>query len=63
MRVVIVFKNGFKLNINCREFALEKCLGTPTGYSIKGIEDNQPVYIDWKDVSCVYRDLKGEEEP
>ena len=62
MKITIVFKNGFQLNIECEEFEFNSCLGIPSGYSIKGIKDNKPIYIDWEDVSCVYRNMRGENE-
>ena len=62
MRIIIVFKNGFTLRVTCEEFVLEKtAIGIPCGYEIKGITDNRPLYIDFNDVICVYRDLTGEQ--
>lgn len=56
MKIIIVLKNGFALTVTCDEFSLNKNgLGQYTGYEIKGIKDNKPLYINWEDVSLVYR--------
>lgn len=61
MKIVFVFRNGFQLCVTCKEFALEKTVfGIPDGYEIKGITDNKPLYINWNDVICVYRDMEVE---
>lgn len=58
MKIVFVFRNGFQLCVTCEKFTLEKTVfGTPDGYVIKGITDNKPLYINWDDVICVYRDM------
>ena len=62
MRIIIAFKNGFTLPVTCEEFVLERTIvGIPYGYEIKGITDNRPLYINFDDVICVYRDLTGEQ--
>ena len=56
MKIVIVLKNGFTLTVTCDKFSLNKNgLGQYTGYEIKGIKDNKPLYISWEDVVLVYR--------
>ena len=61
MRIGIIFKNGFYLSVNCEEFTLYKnVLDVPTGYEIKGVTNHEPMYIDWDEVACVFRDLEGE---
>lgn len=61
MKIIIVFKNGFQLNITCETFKIYYQLGTPYSYEASGIEDNKPIYINWNEVLCVYRDMKGEQ--
>lgn len=61
MKITIVFKNGFQLNIECEEFKLNRYFGTPSAYRIEGIKDNKPIYINWEDVCCVYRDMRGDQ--
>jgi hypothetical protein len=63
MKIIIVFRTGFQLPITCEEFTLERdVLGNPIGYDIKNITDNKPIHFDFKDVLCVYRVVRGEEE-
>ena len=63
MKITIVFKNGFSLVVTCKEFSINKdCFGNITGYSIKGIKDRKPLYIEFEDVICVYRDVEAEED-
>lgn len=63
MKMIIFFKNGFQLVVTCTEFRLDKDIfGNVTGYEIKGISDNKLSYIDWSEVVCVYRDLRGESD-
>ena len=61
MKIVFVFRNGFQLCVTCEEFTLEKTVfGIPDGYVINGITNNKPLYINWNDVICVYRDMEVE---
>ena len=59
MKIIIVFKNGFQLNITCEKFKVHYQCGIPYGYGASGIEDNVPLHIDWNEVLCVYRDMRG----
>lgn len=61
MKMIFIFKNGVQLAVTCTEFRLDKDLfGHITGYEIVGMSDNKLSYIDWSEVVCVYRDLRGE---
>ena len=63
MKIIIVFKNGFSLAVTCEKFSIDKNgLGNITGYSIKGIKDRKPLYIEFEDVICIYRDVEAEDE-
>ena len=63
MKIIIVFKNGFSLVVTCESFSIDKdSLGSITGYSIKGIKDRKPLYIEFEDVICIYRDVEAEDE-
>lgn len=63
MKITIVFKNGYSLSMTCESFAIEKdVFGQITGYKIKGIKDRKPMYINFDDVICVYRDMEAEED-
>ena len=63
MRITIVFKNGYSFSITCEKFTLRKnAFEQVTGYEIKGIKDRKPMYINFEEVICVYRDMEAEEE-
>ena len=62
MKIIIVFKNGFQLNITCEEFTIHSQFGMPYGYEASGIKDNKLLHIDWNEVLCVYRDMRGESD-
>lgn len=63
MKIVICFRNGFNLTVTCEEFTLTKnALDVYTGYEIKGIKDNKPLYINWSDIICIYRVMEGSAE-
>ena len=63
MKITIVFKNGYSFTITCESFAIEKgVLGQITGYNIKGIKDRKPMYINFDEVICVYRDMETEDK-
>ena len=62
MKIIFVLRNGFTFAVTCDEFSLTKNgLGQYTGYEIKGIKDNKPLYINWEEVVRVYRANIGEE--
>ena len=62
MKIIFVLRNGFTFGVTCEEFSLNKNgLGQYTGYEIKGIKDNKPLYISWEDVVLVYRANIGDE--
>ena len=63
MKITIVFKNGYSLSVTCESFIINRdAFGQLTGYEIKGIKDRKPLYINFEDVICVYRDMEKEEE-
>ena len=56
MKIIFVLRNGFTFSVTCDEFSLsQNALGQYTGYEIKGIKDNKPLYISWDDVVLIYR--------
>ena len=62
MKIIFVLRNGFTFGITCEEFSLNRnALGDYTGYEIKGIKDNKPLFIRLEDVVLVYRANIGEE--
>ena len=63
MSIKIVFKNGYSFSVTCESFTIKQdVLGQITGYEIKGIKDRKPLYINFEDVICVYRDIEAEDE-
>ena len=63
MKITIVFKNGYSFTVTCESFSIKQdVFGQITGYEIKGIKDRKPMYINFEDVICVYRDMEAEEE-
>lgn len=61
MTVVFVLKNGIELKTKCDSIEIEKnLLGTLTGYEIKGITENKPLYIDLNQIACIYRIMPDE---
>lgn len=59
MRIIIRFKSGFELPITCDNFSMTKhtATGEISGYDIKGITDNKPIFFRSEDVECVFRDM------
>jgi hypothetical protein len=63
MKIIIVFRNLYSLTITCESFSIKQdVFGQLTGYDIKGIKGRKPMYINFEDVICVYRDMEAEEE-
>ena len=62
MKVVIRLKSGFELTVTCEGFKIttNSLSGEITGYDIKGIKDNKPLFLRSEDVECIYRILDGE---
>lgn len=67
--IIIRFKSGFELPITCEEFtfSMSSITGEITNYSIKGIEDNKPIFFRAEDIECIWQkmdtlNLKEEEE-
>ena len=63
-KVIIRLKSGFELPIICEkyEFRISDLTGQLVGYTLKGIQDNKPVYFDQNDVECVYEVLNEEKK-
>ena len=63
MKITIVFKNGYSFSMTCNSFIIKQdAFGQLTGYEIKGIKDRKPMYINFEEVICVYRDMEAEED-
>ena len=63
MKIVFKFKSGFVLPVTCEEFEYSTNLnGELTEYSMKGIEDNKPIFFRAEDIECIWRDMRFNEE-
>ena len=57
MKIVIHYKNGFELPVECESFQVETDgFNNFNGYHIKGIKGNKPLYISMEDVLCIWRE-------
>ena len=57
MTIVIRFKDGFELPVECESF---KCstngmTGEISSYKISGITNNKPLYLRMEDIVCIWR--------
>ena len=56
MTVRIILKSGAEFSVKCDKFTITRnALNQITGYDIKGITENKPVYLDWEQVAAVVR--------
>ncbi len=63
MIIRIRFKSGFELPITCDEFIIKRSAlnGEIIGYDIKGIKDNNPMFIRLENVECIFREAVNDE--
>ena len=59
MKIVIVFKNGYTVEMKCDSYNIESSAltGNITGIKCEGVEDNQLLYVDFNKILCIYRKL------
>lgn len=63
MSIRVILKNGVEFTVKCDEFTLNRNgLQQATGYEIKGITENKPIYLDFEQVAAVVRVLSDEVE-
>ena len=56
MTVRIILKSGAEFSVKCDKFTITRNgFDQVTGYDIKGITENKPVYLDWEQVAAVVR--------
>ena len=61
MKIVIHYKNGFELPVECEEFQIETDgFNGINAYHIKGIKGNKPLYINMEDILCIWREGEAE---
>ena len=63
MTVRIILKSGTEFSVKCDEFTIKRNrLDQVTGYDIKGITENNPIYLDFEQVAAVVRVVSDERE-
>lgn len=61
MTIRIILKSGVVFDVKCTEFTLTRNgFGIVVKYDIKGITENQPIYIDLEQVAAIVRTLLEE---
>ena len=61
MQIRVILKSGADFVIKCDKFSLKKnALEEVTGYSIYGITENKPVYLDFSQVAAAVRLISNE---
>ena len=61
MSMRVILKSGAEFTIKCDKFTLkENGLQAVTGYDIKGITENKPVYLDFEQVAAIVRKYSDE---
>ena len=63
--IIIRFKSGFELPITCEKFTFSRSniTGEITNYSIKGIEDNKPIFFRAEDIECIWQKMDALKMP
>ncbi len=55
-QIRFILKNGYEFIVKCSKFSLEKNgFGDITSYSIEGIVENKPLYLDISQVAAIVR--------
>ena len=62
MKATFVFKTGYELTITCSSITITRSFGKVVGYEIENVSDNRPLYIDFDQILCVYREVTEEEK-
>ena len=59
MKIVIVFKNGYTVEMKCDSYNIERSAltGEITGIECERVRDNQLLYMDFNEILCIYRKL------
>ena len=61
MSIQIILKSGAEFTVKCDSFTLKRNgLEQVTGYDIKGIAENKPVYLDFEQVAAIVRKYSDE---
>lgn len=61
MSIQIILKSGAGFTVKCDSFTLKRNgFEQVTGYDIKGIAENKPVYLDFEQVAAIVRKYSDE---
>ena len=61
MSIRIILKSGAEFTVKCEEFTIMRNgFQQVTGYEIKGITENKPVYLDFEQIAACVRVFCGE---
>lgn len=61
-KIVIRLKSGFELPVECENFKyMLDVLNEISEVSITGAKDNRPLYLNPRDIECVWQVLDGDE--
>ena len=61
MSIRIILNSGKEFTVKCDKFTIEEnALGIPSGYSIDGISENKPLYLDFNQIAAIVRVLSDE---
>lgn len=60
MTIRVILKSGAEFAIKCEEFTLKQNALGASGYNIKGISENKPIYLDFEQVAAVVRVFSDE---
>ena len=63
MHIRVILKSGAEFTVKCDHFTVRKNgLEQITGYNIRGITENKPVFLDFGEVAAIVRLLSNEME-
>ena len=62
MTICFVLKNGQEVRMKCEKFTakVDKLTHHLTGYEFTGATENHILWIDFKEISCIYRVVSDE---
>lgn len=56
MKIGIVFKNKYEIEVECKEFTISTCTdGSVSSLDIVEVTKNKPLYLDLNEIMLVYR--------
>ena len=61
MTIRVILKSGSEFAIKCDEFTLKQTALGASGYDIKGITENKPIYLDFEQIAAVVRTFSDEQ--